>query len=136
MNTTSETKTTQVGHVSWNELIASDTRASSDFYTKLFGWQATPFKGEGMPANMPPYMLFKADSEDMGAGGMMQAMMPGTPTHWVPYVVVEDADASVAKAAKLGAKVLFPVTKMGDIGRIALLQDPQGASVGLHELPE
>ena len=124
------------GHFSWNELITTDTKASANFYGKLFGWHATPFTPPGAPAGGPPYTLFKTDANDMGAGGMMQAPMPGVPTHWLPYVVVENADASLAKPASLGAKTLAPVMSIGEVGRVAVIQDPLGAVIGLHEPPK
>ena len=124
------------GHFSWNELITTNTQASAAFYGKLFGWQATPFTPKGAPAGGPPYTLFKTDANDMGAGGMVQAPAPGVPTHWLPYVVVEDVDASLAKAGVLGATVLLPVMAIGEVGRIAVIQDPLGAAIGLHELPK
>jgi predicted enzyme related to lactoylglutathione lyase len=89
---------------------------------------------KGTPAGAPPYTVFKLQPDDaMGVGGMMQAMQPGTPSHWVPYVVVENADASLAKAASLGARILLPVMAVGEVGRVAVIQDPQGATLGLHE---
>ena len=72
----------------------------------------------------------------MGAGGMIQAPAPGVPTHWLPYVVVENADTSLAKATELGAKALSPVMDIGEVGRIAVIQDPLGAVIGLHEPPK
>lgn len=123
------------GHFSWNELITASPKASAEFYGKLFGWQATPFVPKGAPSGAPPYTLFKTDASDMGAGGMLQAPMPGIPTHWLPYVVVENVDQSVATAVSLGAKVLAPVMSIGEVGRIAVIQDPQGAAIGLHEFP-
>ena len=124
------------GHFSWNELITTNPKASVDFYGKLFGWKAVPFVPKGASAGGPPYTLFKTDASDMGAGGMMQAPEPGIPSHWLPYVVVENVDASLAKASRLGAKVLLPVMAIGEVGRIAVIQDPQGAGIGLHEPPK
>lgn len=136
MSESNEPACLKPGHFSWNELISPNTGASADFYGRLFGWQATPFVPEGMPAGGPPYLLFKTDANDMGAGGMVQAPAPGIPAHWVPYVVVASVDASLAKAAELGAKVLVPVMSVGDVGRIAVIQDPHGATIGLHEPPK
>lgn len=122
----------QTGEFSWNELITQDTAKSGEFYSQLFGWQIVPMPMAPAPG-MPPYLLFKTDTTPMGAGGMMQAMHE-CPAHWVPYVVVENADASVAKALALGAQVLAPVMPIPGVGRIAVLKDPQGAVIGLHEL--
>lgn len=136
MSESAQPQCPKFGHFSWNELITNDPKASGDFYGKLFGWQTVPFTPAGTPAGCPPYLVFKTDPNDMGAGGMMQAPEPGIPTHWLPYVVVENADESLAKAASLGAKVLLPVMAVGEVGRVAVIQDPQGAVLGLHELPK
>ena len=124
-----------VGHVSWNELVTQNTSAAADFYGKLFGWQAAPFKPLGAPESSPEYTIFRTDRTDvMGVGGMVQAMDPSVPPLWVPYVVVEHLDTAVTKAEQLGAKVLVPAMSVGEVGRIAVLRDPQGATIGLHEL--
>lgn len=125
------------GRVGWNELATKDTKAAGAFYGKLFGWHATPFVPKGAPAGGPPYTLFKLNpADEMGVGGMMQTMEPGAPSMWIPYVVVGNVDESLKKAAELGAKVCLPVTSIGEVGRIAVIQDPQGATLGLHELPK
>lgn len=124
------------GRFSWNELITSDTQASTQFYGQLFGWQATPFVPEGTPAGGPPYLILKSDATDMGSAGMMQAPAPGVPTHWLAYVVVENIDQSLARALELGATVLLPVMAVNQVGRIAVFQDPLGAVLGLHEPPK
>lgn len=124
------------GHFSWNELISADTKTSTEFYGQLFGWKAEQFTPAGAPVGGPPYYVLKTDAQDMGAGGMMQAPAPGIPTHWVPYVVVANADKSLAKAVELGGKALTPVMALGEVGRVAVIQDPLGAVIGLHEPPK
>lgn len=124
----------KAGEVSWNELVTTDPKAAAGFYGKLFGWQAAPFTPPGAPAGGPPYTLFKLDPDSMGVGGMMQTPEPKMPAQWLPYVVVDNIDTALANAIKLGAKTCLPVTAIGEIGRIAVIQDPQGATLGLHEL--
>ena len=136
MSQTSEMTKPKIGEVGWNELITKDTKAASAFYGKLFGWQSTPFTPQGAPAGGPPYTLFKLDPHSMGLGGMMQTPDPTMPSQWIPYVSVEDVDASLSQATKLGAKTCLPVTSIGEVGRIAVIQDPQGATIGLHESPK
>lgn len=136
MSQTSEMTRPKTGEVGWNELVTTDTKAASNFYGKLFGWQAEPFTPQGMPAGGMPYTLFKIDPNSMGVGGMMQVPHPEMPSQWIPYVVVDNVDQSLAKATKLGAKTCVPVMSIGEIGRIAVIQDPQGATIGLHEFPK
>jgi predicted enzyme related to lactoylglutathione lyase len=133
MSQTSEMTKPKTGEVSWNELMTTDTKAAATFYGKLFGWKPEPFTAPGAPAGGPPYTLFKLDPNTMGVGGMMQTQHPDMTSRWIPYVVVDDADEALANATKLGAKTCLPVTSIGEIGRIAVIQDPQGATIGLHE---
>lgn len=136
MSEANETPCMKPGHFSWNELMTTDTQASAAFYGKLFGWQAAAFAPPGAPAGSPPYTIFKTDAADMGAAGMMQIPAPGVPTHWLSYVVVENLDQSLAKAAELGATILLPAMTVPTVGRIAVFQDPLGAVLGLHEPPK
>jgi predicted enzyme related to lactoylglutathione lyase len=133
MSQTSEMTRPKTGEISWNELVTTNTSAASNFYGKLFGWQSTPFTPQGMPSDAPPYTLFKLDPNTMGVGGMMQVPHPEMPSQWIPYVVVDDVDQALAQATKLGAKTRVPAMSIGEIGRIAVIQDPQGATIGLHE---
>jgi len=133
----SDTPCTKPGQFSWNELISTKTAESAEFYGQLFGWKATPFVPKGAPECAPPYTLFKNGTDDeMDVCGMAAPMHPDAPTHWIPYVVVEDGDASLAKATALGATVIVPVMPIGEVGRIAVIKDPQGAVIGLHEFPK
>ncbi len=136
MSEATEMTKPKAGEVSWNELITTDSKAAAGFYSQLFGWKTEAFSPPGAPAGGPPYHLFKMDPNTMGVGGMMQSPDPKMPAQWIPYVVVADIDSSLAKATKLGAKTCLPVTAIGEIGRIAVIQDPQGATLGLHEPPE
>jgi uncharacterized protein len=135
MSQTTETTKAKPGTVSWNQLIA--TSANASFYAKLFGWQPTPFVPEGMPSGNQPFTLFKTDPDmEGGVAGMVQKQNPEMPSQWIPYVVVEDVDAALAKALALGATVRTPVKSIGELGRIALIYDPEGATVGFHEFPK
>ena len=139
MSEENDTLCMKPGHVGWNELVTTNTGAATGFYGKLFGWKAAPYipKGKTPSPDMPPYTIFKmAESDEMGLGGMMQTPQPGMPSMWVPYVVVENVDASLKKAENLGAKVCLPVMAIGEVGRIAVIQDPQGATIGMHEPPK
>jgi uncharacterized protein len=58
---------------------------------------------------------------------------PGTPAHWSVTFAVDDADATAAKATKLGGKVIVPPfdapwsTSTYTI-RVTVIGDPQGAT--------
>ncbi len=113
------------GEFSWNELVSSDVAGAKKFYAGLFGWQSEAFAGS------TDYTLFKQG--DAMVGGLMQCPKPGVPSHWLPYVTVDDVDASAAKAKSLGAQIVMEPFDVPMVGRIAVLLDPQGAAIGLFK---
>jgi predicted enzyme related to lactoylglutathione lyase len=48
------------------------------------------------------------------------------------YVTVEDLETSLAQAIELGAKVHKEITTI-QMGRFAIIADPQGAVIGLWQ---
>lgn len=111
------------GQFSWNELITSDVESAKTFYSKLLGWEPVP-----MPGGMP-YTLFKKNGSDVG--GMMS--MEGVPPHWLSYVTVESADAIAARVTELGGTICKAPFDIPNVGRIAIVVDPQGAAIGLFQ---
>ena len=112
------------GEFCWYELGTRDIAAAVKFYTELMGWGTLSHDmGEhGV------YYIFQKDGQDMGGGYQMKGpQFEGVPPHWMPYVWVDDVDATVAKASELGGKVIAPPMDVPNIGRMAFLQDPQGA---------
>src|SRR5687767_7370580 len=47
--------------------------------------------------------------------------------NWTSYVTVSDADAATARAKELGGGVISDASDVLDLGRMAVLEDPQGA---------
>jgi uncharacterized protein len=113
----------------WNELYTTDTKKVGDFYASLFGWSREP-----MPTPMGEYTVFKKG--DSQAAGMMQITkaMAGMPPHWMVYFAVDDSDRAVEKAKGMGAQVMVPPTDIPNIGRFAILNDPQGADFAVIRL--
>ena len=99
-----------------------DLDASAGFYRELFGWEAQPL--EDMPF---PYRVI----QNAGAGnGGMRPAQENEPTYWLVYFGTDDIDASLAKATELGGTTLMGPMDIG-MGKIAILQDPQGAVFAL-----
>ena len=110
------------GRFVWHELMTSDTDAASDFYSRIVPWKAED-------SGMPSYSLWM--SGKTRAGGLMalpEADGSATPPHWIIYIGTPDVDATVAAAEKLGGKVLKPAADIPNVGRFAVLSDPQGAA--------
>ena len=115
----------QPGAFCWNELLAADVPVATKFYTQLFGW-----KTEAFPGGMPYTMFTQGDQK---VGGMMKKQHEQAPPQWLAYVEVENVDQSAKRAGDLGGKILMPPTDIPTVGRIAVFQDPQGASLGIFQ---
>jgi uncharacterized protein len=113
------------GAFSWTDLTTTDQDAAKQFYSRLFGWTAidNPI-GENMV-----YSMMQIDGKDVGAISPQpqQQRDAGVPPVWNSYVTVESADDAADRAQKLGATVHAPAFDVFDAGRMAVIQDPQGA---------
>ena len=115
------------GTFSWVDLATTDPAAAKAFYGALFGWTA-----EDMPAGEAGiYTMLRLDGDDVAALYEMQPEMraQGVPPHWANYVTVADVDATAAKARELGGIVFGEPFDVLDSGRMAVIQDPTGATV-------
>jgi hypothetical protein len=122
-----EITTPKIGTFCWAELSTTDVAAASAFYGGLFGWQ--PFE---IQSAMGPYTFQRLGEKDVAG---FHPLEPGqaAPPSWLAYVAVAGADEAVAKAAELDASVLAPVFEVTGYGRMAVLQDPQGAVFALWQ---
>ena len=115
------------GRFAWYELITTDVAAAQAFYTKVVGWNA-------QDASTPdlPYTLF-TDGQASVSGLMDlpdEARRKGATPRWMGYVGVRDVDATVDRLKALGGAVYVPPTNT-NIGRIAVVADPQAADLAL-----
>ena len=76
-------------------------------------------------------ILFKKNGTEVA--GLMKLPMPGIPPHWLSYVTVEACDAMAARVTELGGKICAPPFDVPSVGRIVVVQDPQGAAIGLFQ---
>lgn len=111
------------GGMTWEDLRSTDPARAQAFYTALFGYRLDPLEAAG-----PDYGMFALPGEDAPLGGMggMMGAPEGTPSHWLVYFAVADADAAVAAAQEHGGASLAPAFDT-PFGRMAPLTDPAGA---------
>jgi uncharacterized protein len=108
----------------WDELGTQDVAGSEAFYADVFGWTT-----EEMGAEYGGYKIFQHG--ETRVGGLMKMPDASIPSMWAPYVAVEDADATIAKAKELGGSTVIEPMDVPNIGRIAMLKDPQGGVLGI-----
>jgi uncharacterized protein len=51
------------------------------------------------------------------------------PPAWFSYVTVDDVDATAKQAEQLGGKITLEPRDIPEVGRFAVIQDPQGAAI-------
>ena len=114
--------------VNWSELLTTDPEDAGAFYSGLFGVETGKMPG---PVD---YTLLKVQGTDVAGFMQITSEMGPIPPNWMVYFGVVNTDESVAKAESLGGTVLYPATDIPDIGRFAVLQDPQGAAFSVIAL--
>jgi len=119
------------GTFCWAELATTDAAGAKGFYTSLMGWSGhdDPLPSGGV------YTMLQQGEGNIGAlfQQMPDMVAAGIPSHWMPYVTVEDAAATAAKAKQLGGTVIKDAFDVFDIGSMAVLKDPTGAAFSVWQ---
>jgi len=119
------------GTFSWTDLATTDPEGAKRFYGELFGWEAEDIPvGDGVFYSM---MRIGGKWVAAIAPQPQEQAQAGVPPMWQSYITVESADASAELAGRLGAQVHAPPFDVMDAGRMAVVQDPQGALFMLWE---
>ena len=115
---------TAVGKFVWHENYSSDPDSTREFYNQLLGWETEVWKpGEA------DYALIKAG--DQMQGGIVKAPEGGSPG-WLGSVLVEDVDETARKAEAAGGGIVSAPMDVPEIGRIAVISDPQGGVISAY----
>lgn len=115
-----------VGAFIWYELITPDPVAAKSFYDGVVGWSI----GEASPEYNGYRMIQRSDGGN--AGGVMELTdemrQHGARPVWLGYIGVGDVDQSVEAIRNEGGDCLMPAFDIPNVGRIALVKDPQEAA--------
>ena len=113
------------GDFIWYELMTTDAEGAKDFYDALVGWSF----GEAA-AEYNGYRMINT-SDGGFAGGVMpitaEMQQHGARPTWLGYLNVTDVDAKVASIEAAGGKTWMGATDIPNVGRIAMVTDPQAA---------
>lgn len=108
----------------WHDLMTTDVEAAKAFYAKVIGWHMQPF------GDNHDYTVLTAGT--VGVGGIMalpaEARAQGMPPCWQGYVGVPYVDTAAHNVQASGGTVLRPPEDIPDVGRFAVVADPQGAA--------
>jgi hypothetical protein len=81
---------------------------------------------------MPGYTIWMAGQSQVGGLMALPPDAAGTPPHWLIYIGTPSVDATAEHAQRLGARTLKAATDIPNVGRFAVLADPQGATFALY----
>ncbi|HEX3320911.1 MAG TPA: VOC family protein [Terriglobales bacterium] len=116
------------GALCWADLSTPDVKRAADFYSALLGWKI--IADEKDPSG---YLHIKNGEDFIGGIPPSKLRQPGVPPHWLPYFQVADVDATANTATHGGAKLCMPPTSMENVGRLAIIFDPQGAAFAIFK---
>ena len=115
------------GQFVWYELTTPDVEAAKKFYPRFTGWGTQPFDKDyemWTTGGVPFAGIFRLTQ---------QLSQQGVPPNWMAYIEADDVDATVAKAQSLGANVMAGPGDIPNVGRYAVVIDPQGAAFGVYK---
>ena len=133
------------GSLNFNGLSTRDVEGAKSFYGSVFGWETLGLDGGAEMWRLPGYGEFLERSdpgirERMAQSGAPAGFedvvatlnpitedQPDVPAHWGVTFAVAHADATAARAAELGARVLVPPFDAPWV-RMTVISDPQGAT--------
>jgi hypothetical protein len=114
------------GVFSWNELMTTDMPAAKKFYREALGWELQDLDNPGMA-----YTIAKKGTREVAGIMAMPGDSPGMAPSWGSYVTVDDVDARVARVQSLGGKLCVAPQDIPNVGRFAVIADPQGAMLAM-----
>lgn len=108
----------------WYELMTPDPQGSKAFYDSVVGWTIS----EGAPEFNGYRMIGRSDGKQ--AGGVLplteEMKEHGARPVWLGYIHVANVDAAVSAIEADGGKAMMPAFDIPNVGRIAMVTDPQG----------
>jgi predicted enzyme related to lactoylglutathione lyase len=108
--------------------MTSDVAAAREFYAELFGWEL-----EDLGAEAGGYIMASLGGRNVAGIGPMMQNQQGHPSVWTTYLATADVDATCEQITANSGVVLAPPFEVMDAGRMAIAQDPTGATFGLWQ---
>jgi uncharacterized protein len=110
----------ETGAMSWKGLASHDPARATSFYAALFGWtpRISAEEERGLYTEMLNGVVPACDVVPMPEEW-------GVPPFWLGYFAVNDCEAAADKAVELGGSVEWDPKDIPDLGRVAVIADPQ-----------
>ncbi len=117
------------GVPSWIEHVGPELDGAKRYYGRLLGWRFDP----GIDDDGNGYSMAHIEGDPVAGLSDQQPHEQGQPARWNVYLAVDDVDAAAARTAAAGGSVVSGPFDIPESGRMAFVQDPVGAVVGLWQ---
>ncbi len=126
-----EVKEYSPGTFCWVELGTTDAAGAKKFYGELFGWT---YSDQPVGPDLV-YSMLQLEEKNVAALYQLNKELrdQAIPPHWLSYVSISNADETAAKVAALGGKVAKDPFDVFDVGRMAVVEDPSGATFAIWQ---
>lgn len=112
----------QVGKFVWFDLLTEDVQGAKNFYSELFGWRV-----EGQSSD---YIVIYAGDKPIGGIAPHESKDSEVlESLWLASLSVENVDRAVSATKSRYGKVLDGPFDVKGRGRMAVIQDPEGAEL-------
>jgi predicted enzyme related to lactoylglutathione lyase len=126
----SAAQTTQPSNFVWYEFHTPDAGTAEKFYRAVLGWGA-------QEAGMPDRRYTFVTVGDTPIGGLLEkpanSFPAGAKAGWLGYIGVRNADEFAKRVQQAGGVVHREPETIPDVGRFAVVADPQGAMFVLFQ---
>lgn len=120
-----------MSNLAYFEVPVDDLKRARKFYSELLGWEFMPTDVPDIPMEYWNITTGAAEKGTLNMGGMYQRQGPmgGILT----YAKVDHIDKTLARAEKLGGKIINPKMTLNSVGIMATILDTEGNVIALWE---
>ena len=96
---------TNAGRFCWVDLAATDAARAKAYYGKLFGWTSRE-----QPVHGGRFTYMRSSGQNVGSLYQLRRdhLDRGVPSHWTPYIRVDDVDDAARRASFDGKVIVRP----------------------------
>ena len=117
----------------WFEIPVSDIYRAVDFYSTVFDQKIEKTElGGGRYAFIPTAQ--NDDSNESSTGLHMRGKVSNESGIVLLLNTSDDMQMTLSRIERAGGKIILPKTNVGDKGFIAMFQDTEGNTIGLHSM--
>lgn len=118
-------ETSRKGEIVWIDLVTNDAKVSKEFFSNLLGWSFN---------NHDAYEMALSGTKPVSGIIEDKEILKGSKTsYWVVSASVKDAEATAKEIKSQGGKILSEPFEISGRGKVALVEDPQGAFFSILE---